>query len=68
MQIGVGEIEDEVEREGERDEPRERSGPRLIKDGDEGDRDDDIEDAPHGTKEPRRRRPYRLYQLLIRGV
>jgi len=57
LKIGKREIENEVQREWERDRPRERSFKELIKHRAKGDGDDGVEHAPHRPKDPRRWRP-----------
>lgn len=69
LEIGVREIENEVEQERQSDDPRQGlSDKRLIEDLAERDRDNRVQHRPHGAKYPRRRRPRGLDELLVRGV
>jgi len=57
LKIGKGEVEHEVQREWERDRPRERSFKELIKHCAIGHRDDGVQHTPHRAKDPRWWRP-----------
>jgi len=57
LKIGKREIENKVQREWERDRPRERSFKGLVKNRAKGDGDDSVQHSPHRPKNPRRWRP-----------
>jgi len=65
LKIDKREIENKVQREWERDRPRERSFKGLVKNRAIGHRDNSVENAPHRPKEPRRRRPGGLDERAI---
>jgi len=66
LKIGKREIENEVQREWERDRPRERSFFKgLVKNRAKGDGDDGVQYRPHWTKKPRWWRPSGLDERAI---
>lgn len=68
LKIGEGEIENEIEGEWDGDRDRHCAGRGGVEHGSERYRDDDIQHRPHRPKHPRRRRPPRLDERLVRGV
>ncbi len=69
LQIRIGEVEDEVEGERQGDDPRQGLGDkRLIEHLAERNGHDRVEDGPHRAEHPRRRRPTRLHERLVRSV
>jgi len=50
LKIGKGKVENEVQREWERDRPRERSFKELIKHGSIRHRDDGVQNWPYNSK------------------
>ena len=65
LKIGKGEVENEVQREWERDRPRERSFKELVKNRAKGDGNDSVQHRPHRPKNPARWRPGGLDERAI---